>query len=55
MEKLLRNARAGLIADGCNEILALKGRSLIVNTELLKVNLQILSIKQSNNMSVVLG
>ncbi|RRJ83214.1 acyl-CoA dehydrogenase family protein [Aestuariirhabdus litorea] len=30
LEKLLRDARAGLIADGCNEILALKGGSLLV-------------------------
>ncbi|GAB3101465.1 acyl-CoA dehydrogenase family protein [Aestuariicella hydrocarbonica] len=35
MEKLLRDARAGLIADGCNEVLALKGGSLLVNPELL--------------------
>lgn len=36
MEKLLRDARAGLIADGCNEILALKGGSQLVNPDLLK-------------------
>jgi acyl-CoA dehydrogenase len=35
MEKLLRDARALLIADGCNEVLALKGGSLLVNPELL--------------------
>jgi alkylation response protein AidB-like acyl-CoA dehydrogenase len=34
MEKLLRDARAMLIADGCNEVLALKGGSLLVNPEL---------------------
>jgi alkylation response protein AidB-like acyl-CoA dehydrogenase len=30
MEKLLRDARACLIADGCNEVLAMKGGSLLV-------------------------
>lgn len=35
MEKLLRDARAMLIADGCNEVLALKGGSLLTNPELL--------------------
>jgi alkylation response protein AidB-like acyl-CoA dehydrogenase len=35
MEKLLRDARAMLIADGCNEVLALKGGSLLINPELL--------------------
>ncbi len=35
MEKLLRDSRAMLIADGCNEILALKGGSLLVNPDLL--------------------
>ncbi len=34
MEKLLRDARACLIADGCNEILALKGGNLLVNPDL---------------------
>jgi alkylation response protein AidB-like acyl-CoA dehydrogenase len=34
MEKLLRDARALLIADGCNEMLALKGGTLLVNPEL---------------------
>ena len=35
MEKLLRDTRAMMIADGCNEVLALKGGSLLVNPELL--------------------
>ncbi len=35
MEKLLRDSRAMLIADGCNEVLALKGGSLLVNPDLL--------------------
>jgi alkylation response protein AidB-like acyl-CoA dehydrogenase len=35
MEKLLRDARACLIADGCNEMLALKGGGLLVNPGLL--------------------
>jgi len=35
LEKLLRDARAMLIADGCNEVLAMKGGSLLVNPELL--------------------
>ncbi len=35
MEKLLRDARACLIADGCNEVLALKGGGLLVNPDLL--------------------
>jgi alkylation response protein AidB-like acyl-CoA dehydrogenase len=35
MEKLLRDARAMLIADGCNEMLALKGGSLLIDPELL--------------------
>lgn len=35
MEKLLRDARAMLIADGCNEVLALKGGSLLINPDLL--------------------
>jgi len=34
MEKLLRDARAWLIADGCNEFLALKGGNLLVNPDL---------------------
>ncbi len=33
MEKLLRDARAMLIADGCNEVLALKGGALLTNPE----------------------
>ncbi|MCB1676910.1 MAG: acyl-CoA dehydrogenase family protein [Halioglobus sp.] len=33
MEKLLRDARAGLIADGCNEVLAIKGGSMLVNPD----------------------
>lgn len=35
MEKLLRDARSGLIADGCNEILAIKGGNLLINPDLL--------------------
>ncbi|MCB1679787.1 MAG: acyl-CoA dehydrogenase family protein [Halioglobus sp.] len=35
VEKLLRDSRAMLIADGCNEALALKGGSLLVNPDLL--------------------
>jgi acyl-CoA dehydrogenase len=35
MEKLLRDARAMLIADGCNEVLAMKGGSELINPELL--------------------
>ena len=35
LEKLLRDARAMLIADGCNELLAMKGGSLLINPELL--------------------
>jgi alkylation response protein AidB-like acyl-CoA dehydrogenase len=35
MEKLLRDARAGMIADGCNEFLALKGGALLINPNLL--------------------
>lgn len=35
MEKLLRDARSGMIADGCNEILAIKGGSLLFNPELM--------------------
>lgn len=34
MEKLFRDSRAMLIADGCNEVLAMKGGSLLVNPEL---------------------
>ncbi|MFG2250145.1 acyl-CoA dehydrogenase family protein [Spirillospora sp. NPDC048823] len=35
MEKLLRDARASLIEDGCNELLAIKGGSRLVNPSLL--------------------
>ncbi len=35
MEKLLRDARAGLIADGCNEVLAIKAGGALVNPDLL--------------------
>lgn len=35
MEKLLRDARAALIEDGCNEILAIKGGSLLADPALL--------------------
>jgi alkylation response protein AidB-like acyl-CoA dehydrogenase len=35
MEKLLRDSRAMLIADGCNEVLAMKGGSLLINPDLL--------------------
>ena len=35
MEKLLRDARSGLIADGCNEVLALKAGSMLVNPDLI--------------------
>jgi len=35
MEKLLRDARACLIADGCNEMLAIKGGNLLVNPDLI--------------------
>jgi len=34
VEKLLRDARACLIADGCNEVLAMKGGNLLVNPDL---------------------
>ena len=35
MEKLLRDARASLIEDGCNEILAILGGSALVDADLL--------------------
>lgn len=35
VEKLLRDTRAFMIADGCNEVLAMKGGSLLINPELL--------------------
>lgn len=34
LEKLLRDARASLIEDGCNEMLSIKGGSLLVNPDL---------------------
>jgi alkylation response protein AidB-like acyl-CoA dehydrogenase len=30
VEKILRDARASLIEDGCNEVLAIKGGSMLV-------------------------
>jgi alkylation response protein AidB-like acyl-CoA dehydrogenase len=33
LEKLLRDARAALIEDGCNEVLAIKGGSLLVDPQ----------------------
>jgi alkylation response protein AidB-like acyl-CoA dehydrogenase len=33
IEKLLRDARASMIEDGCNEVLAIKGGSMLVNPE----------------------
>lgn len=33
MEKLLRDARSGLIADGCNEVLAIKGGSMLMDPD----------------------
>jgi alkylation response protein AidB-like acyl-CoA dehydrogenase len=35
MEKLVRDTRACLIADGCNEMLALRGGSQLINPGLL--------------------
>jgi len=35
MEKLLRDTRAMMIGDGCNEMLALKGGSLLIDPDLL--------------------
>lgn len=35
VEKMLRDARASLIEDGCNEFLAIKGGSLLVDPDLL--------------------
>ncbi len=35
VEKLLRDARASMIADGCNEMLALKGGAQLINPELI--------------------
>jgi acyl-CoA dehydrogenase len=34
MEKLFRDARALLIADGANEVLAMKGASDLINPDL---------------------
>jgi acyl-CoA dehydrogenase len=33
MERLLRDARASLIEDGCNELIAIKGGSLLMDSE----------------------
>jgi alkylation response protein AidB-like acyl-CoA dehydrogenase len=35
MEKLLRDARAGLILDGCNEVLSIKAGGLLINPDLI--------------------
>jgi alkylation response protein AidB-like acyl-CoA dehydrogenase len=35
IEKLLRDARASMIEDGCNEILAIKGGASLLDPELL--------------------
>ena len=35
LEKLLRDARAALIEDGCNEALAIKGGACLMNPNLL--------------------
>ncbi len=35
VEKLLRDARASMIADGCNEMLALKGGAQLINPDLI--------------------
>lgn len=35
VEKLLRDARASMIEDGCNEVLAIKGGTLLVDPDLL--------------------
>lgn len=35
MEKLMRDARVGLVADGLNEVLSLKGGAMLINPELL--------------------
>jgi len=34
IEKILRDARASMIEDGCNEVLAIRGGSMLVNPEL---------------------
>jgi alkylation response protein AidB-like acyl-CoA dehydrogenase len=36
-EKLLRDARASMIEDGCNEILAIKGGALLADRDALKL------------------
>lgn len=36
VEKLLRDARAAMIEDGCNEMLAIKGGTLLIDTDKLK-------------------
>jgi acyl-CoA dehydrogenase len=38
VEKLMRDARASMIEDGCNEVLAIKGGSLLVDPQLLRGN-----------------
>jgi acyl-CoA dehydrogenase len=35
MEKLFRDARASLIEDGCNEVIAIKGGMLLTDPDLL--------------------
>lgn len=35
IKKILRDARASLVEDGCNEILAIKGGGYLVNPDLL--------------------
>ena len=35
VEKIMRDARASLIEDGCNEILAIKGGYHLMNPDLL--------------------
>jgi len=37
VEKLMRDARSSMIEDGCNEILAIKGGSFLVDHDRLKV------------------
>ena len=36
MEKMLRDARASMIEDGCNDVLAIKGGSLLMDRESLQ-------------------
>ena len=33
LEKMMRDARASLIEDGCNEVLAIKGGSYLLDSE----------------------